>query len=1379
MGNELEKSGIIRNNRQQSTNGSITRSTRSRSTSRTKMRPYDDSPSDEWTGYNSDGQQSRRSQFSGGGHQQQQMMMGRRSVVQQQLNDKQASGGVQHYIQRHPPHQQQQPMNQYQQGQSQQQVLGQGQQYHNGPHVVGQQIMPGQQQYYHPHQVQQQRSLPRHPRQINRSPQRRLVQQHANPAVVSHFMKNHPSMQQGGGRNGYQNDEQHQQSLNQHTQPQHQPQHISMNQQPQQQQYQQYQNQPNWNEVNQLHRDFNRQRHYAQRLRQGSMSRQQYQEYRHQQQQVQGEESIVSVSEQARKFEKELALRAVAKQWRGDIRHQQGLLGGDDETISVASLRKGWEQNKQQQRTKSYTSGNSGSNNKHTPTSRSSAGTTTSTQSSHHHNVVDSSENNNPFGVWEERANRLSRLRRREQRREQRKNIEDRWKENFRHGTVKSLPPPEKKKKQTTTSGSNSQQRHYESPNGYRSEGEQRGRRPRLSHQSNRYDEGGYQSEGQELVRRGRGARYHEEEESEYHHPPVETGYVDDSMEQGLEIEYDPDNMVLEEEHVVYDAITPQDARRRLWDQQERLRAVLPREERADIGDVRDRWIERRPPEEQIASPGRSAYSGSSGGQGRFKSKFVHAAAIATQQRDRDESYSPQRSLQQRHSSSPQRAQVHTYQQHQHRPQKREVSPYKKVNMTIDSGTATTMDMTTTTPSGSFGSSHRNSVRKVSPSPPKHSLVHQPNNLPNMPPIAEQRPSSSSAAPPSSQAQTAASVAELISRINAVSRSNPEEALAAIDSIIKRESCLSSEHDGNNGETTDEQQQPAVLSSEVSRDRFAQNAAPPQVQSFFSPTRDEVSPIVNKARNNNIKSTNDNTNGDVYQGKDFFQQQYEEVLHNDSLRVLREANADHARHPSHTSFLEEGQVVEDEDDENSLLSSEDSTVSSMTDPTYQSERPGPRGVQQQQASSHEPPPQPPDLVQQKSWNTLRRDYYTRKASPVRPSPVREEHREQYKNEQDELDAVVASTQHTTPSDEEEDIGLDKFCSNIVDEPDEEDEDLVYQRQPQTLSKSDTNDISTGMCGMMTFTKSGSKSRGGEESTVPQANLNTANSNFFNPSNEWVSHEPGAFGNANNDRRRDNTVNPNRKAVSQGKKDKDSTSRKSPRKLDKFLANDKTNTKTQVPQPRRSKKAPHQQIQMTPPRESDRINPSVPKARASTPEIMMAMSNAFSNVDINLEVRPSQVSESRPILGQEVDEDPPLQVLESSEGEDNGPGGAQSLQTISEAFSDVDDDDVFGQHEKSVSQRRKELEYLAKSWTASKSQSRESDSSSSFKVPPNNKNGSIKQPPPLLDHPADWTKTPKSKNTTKEKKKMMEPTLRLKGNKSLAKKFASLVKAYDD
>ena len=174
-----------------------------------------------------------------------------------------------------------------------------------------------------------------------------------------------------------------------------------------------------------------------------------------------------------------------------------------------------------------------------------------------------------------------------------------------------------------------------------------------------------------------------------------------------------------------------------------------------------------------------------------------------------------------------------------------------------------------------------------------------------------------------------------------------------------------------------------------------------------------------------------------------------------------------------------------------------------------------------------------------------------------------------------------------------------------------------------------------------------------------------------------------------------------------------------------------------------------------------------------------MSNAFSNVDINLEVRPSQVSESRPILGQEVDEDPPLQVLESSEGEDNGPGGAQSLQTISEAFSDVDDDDVFGQHEKSVSQRRKELEYLAKSWTASKSQSRESDSSSSFKVPPNNKNGSIKQPPPLLDHPADWTKTPKSKNTTKEKKKMMEPTLRLKGNKSLAKKFASLVKAYDD
>ena len=77
---------------------------------------------------------------------------------------------------------------------------------------------------------------------------------------------------------------------------------------------------------------------------------------------------------------------------------------------------------------------------------------------------------------------------------------------------------------------------------------------------------------------------------------------------------------------------------------------------------------------------------------------------------------------------------------------------------------------------------HNNSssVSKVTPSPPK-GIYHTRDSSLVMPPIDEQAVVSPALQP----SQT--SVANLIARINAVSRSDPQKALAAIDFIIKRE----------------------------------------------------------------------------------------------------------------------------------------------------------------------------------------------------------------------------------------------------------------------------------------------------------------------------------------------------------------------------------------------------------------------------------------------------------------------------------------------------------------------------------------------------------------------------------------------------------------
>ncbi len=194
------------------------------------------------------------------------------------------------------------------------------------------------------------------------------------------------------------------------------------------------------------------------------------------------------------------------------------------------------------------------------------------------------------------------------------------------------------------------------------------------------------------------------------------------------------------------------DARRRLWDQEERLRAVLPQADSFDsYGDGRHR----RPiPSVGLASPGN--VSTLSTGSALFKSKFVHAAALATQQRDLPVDGGNHSSPRQPPPPPPPPSNFHYY------PNKREDESPKGSSQITDS----TAD--TTAPSSNH-TSHGENARKQPAQPTA-----------TMPPIAEARP----------VAETPqASVAGLIARINAVSRDNPAEALARIDSIIKGESA--------------------------------------------------------------------------------------------------------------------------------------------------------------------------------------------------------------------------------------------------------------------------------------------------------------------------------------------------------------------------------------------------------------------------------------------------------------------------------------------------------------------------------------------------------------------------------------------------------------
>ena len=272
------------------------------------------------------------------------------------------------------------------------------------------------------------------------------------------------------------------------------------------------------------------------------------------------------------------------------------------------------------------------------------------------------------------------------------------------------------------------------------------------------------------------------------------------------------------------DAITPQDARRMLWDENERLLAVLPKHERIKLNDVRGRWLEHRTDDEteklRIIHKSPSNTSQSSR---RFKTKYLHAAALA-QQRSCDsddmnfslktQQQQPQRevnisSRHQRSSSQQHQQHEHQRQQHHQHQQQQHVILHKKKNSPVsshytDSTAETTADIMSTPDGSSNVSSPRNRAatlqnnsssvlsNKVTPSPPKRPIggginhTTRDNSL-AMPPIDEQAVVPTPTLQQQEQKSQTTSVANLIARINAVSRSDPQKALAAIDSIIQKE----------------------------------------------------------------------------------------------------------------------------------------------------------------------------------------------------------------------------------------------------------------------------------------------------------------------------------------------------------------------------------------------------------------------------------------------------------------------------------------------------------------------------------------------------------------------------------------------------------------
>ena len=177
-----------------------------------------------------------------------------------------------------------------------------------------------------------------------------------------------------------------------------------------------------------------------------------------------------------------------------------------------------------------------------------------------------------------------------------------------------------------------------------------------------------------------------------------------------------------------------------------------------------------------------------------------------------------------------------------------------------------------------------------------------------------------------------------------------------------------------------------------------------------------------------------------------------------------------------------------------------------------------------------------------------------------------------------------------------------------------------------------------------------------------------------------------------------------------------------------------------------------------------------------PEIMMVVSDAFADVDINLEAATAKTTDPSTSLNRSRPKVPVLQSLESKGGTVEDPlptfhhrqpslaACSASLQeTISEAFSDVDIG--FGE-EKTVSERRKQLEYLSRSWVDDqKSHMNETSKARSAFFASKNK-------------PEEKTPMLAGSSWVRESHATTAPAIRLKGNKNLAQKFARLVNAFE-
>ncbi len=1018
-------------------------------------------------------------------------------------------------------------------------------------------------------------------------------------------------------------------------------------------------NQPNWNDVNQLSRDDNRQRLYQRHL----ASRQKYHQQQQKQQQEEGGGQYLVQSQQHPTHQQQHAHPQQQQRPPTEPRVFSSRLS----TLSPVEHLGNRTDHIQRK-------------NKFVVLPPTSFGTSMSSSSLLRNNDAScggASVVSEQARKFEEAALKQQQHLSRQRRIEQRKRIEDRWMNR-------------RKDDSTTVSSQNrsayrSQQQYLNESTGYHSDGGSLHHRQR-NVQVERYT-GGYQSDDQSIgsgryhdagyLSEGGGGRHYHRDEIQSHGVSVGGNYVDSN------------------------AITPQDARRLLWDENERLRAILPRHEihRSNGNDTRDGRVPEQPQHAGFASPGNHSGSTSAGGGGgaRFKSKFVHAAALAAQHE-----WNHSQKSQPMHREWMESGEERQRQQ-QHHP--RDYTPTKK-NATVlshytDSTAETTVDVTTI-PGGSYGSSRNNSSRmaysndaahRISLSPPRHLYKGSHDGHVGMPSIDEQGATPSLHL--SEEPQNALSVANLIARINAVSRSNPEQALAAIDSIIKRES-------GGVDKTKN------VRSSGTGFGKLATS-----VTQELAPSRANV--ITPSS-----EETNRGTLGEVrHLGKNFFQDKYEQILLSDSDKVIRTANVPGSRG-------NEEDTDDDDDDDDSLLSSDESTVSSMTDPTYQSAKPKstapkptPTAISTKNRSSEHRSNQStvqkeydyPPVKPQKSWNTLKKEYNERKLSPSK-------HEES--NTSLEKVVVPQSASNTEI----------KFSPEIEPHADgHHQEKRVYP--DMTIMKLERNSTANGVAKNVTKSRSTSSQIG----------------DLFGTANVERSHE-------NTHSRGEASLKQGSKAVTQSRDSSD--------------VKNKAKSQTSHQLPRQPSKGNALSTTMTP----EVIRATKPSMRPDTPEIMMAVTNAFANVDISFagaKTATSHPTTNTTAAAHSRPKDRPMPSLISPESDD-GERTLKSFQTISDAFSDVD---ISFEQGKTVSQRRKELEYYSKSWTTSKSTTHASDDEQ--------KQNPARQASKTNTAATTWAKSSLAKsrgNTTKDKK-IVEPPLRLKGNKSLAQKFASLVKAFDD